>query len=511
MSTIKRALISVSDKQGIVPFAQQLQALGIKIISTGGTCKLLQEAGIPVTEVSAITGFPEMMDGRVKTLHPKIHGGILGRRQLDGEIAAAHQIDWIDLVVVNLYPFAEVIKQPNVSLDEAIENIDIGGPAMIRSAAKNMADVAVVVDPADYDGLLLELNKDCSTTLTFRRALAIKAFEHTSQYDALIHSYLLSSADQKTKFPSKIHLFLDKAMALRYGENPDQMACSYQFSTPAKGIFRAIQHQGKTLSYNNLVDADAATACVSEFDVPSCVIVKHANPCGVATASTISIAFQRAFDTDSTSAFGGIIALNRECDADTATAVAKIFFEVVIAPSYSAQALKILSQKPNVRVLELPSSKPSNDWAYQWIEGGLLIQRKDPEINPTLKYEVVTQQKPSSDIIDNLCFAWCVVKHVKSNAILIAKDYQAIGVGAGQVSRIDAVDLAVRKSGSRLEGAVLASDAFFPFRDSIDRIADTGITAIIQPGGSVRDQDVIDACNEHGIAMLMTGIRCFKH
>jgi len=509
---IKQALISVFNKQGIVPFAEQLHRLGITIISTGGTSQLLREANIPVTEVSTITGFPEMMDGRVKTLHPKIHGGILGRRQLDTEVAKANQIDWIDLVVVNLYPFAEVVKNPDVTFADAIENIDIGGPAMIRSGAKNMADVTVVVDPADYDELLDSLKKEGDTTLAKRKTLATKAFEHTSKYDALIHHYLSSTTETKEdSFPEKVHLMLHKSMELRYGENPDHIASAYQFSEEPKGIFRATQHQGKTLSYNNLVDADAAMASAREFEAPTCVIVKHANPCGVASQATILKAFLGAFDTDSTSAFGGIIALNRACDAETATEITKIFFEVVIAPSYSTEALAIFSQKPNLRVLELPEIKSSTDWTYQWIEGGVLIQRKDPNFQLSSPYEIITQQKPSQDVIRDLQFAWRAAKHVKSNAIVIAKENQVIGVGAGQVSRIDAVDIAIRKAGNRLNQSVLASDAFFPFRDSIDRIADTGITAIIQPGGSLRDQEVIDACDEYGIAMLMTGVRCFKH
>lgn len=512
---IKNALISVSDKKGILPLAQQLHQLGIKLISTGGTSQLLQKANIPVTEVSTITGFPEMMDGRLKTLHPKIHGGILGRRTIDQDIATAHGIDWIDLVVVNLYPFAEVIQLPNVVFEEAIENIDIGGPAMIRSAAKNMADVMVVVDPSDYDELLKQLNHKGGTTLAQRQQFAIKAFDYTAQYDALIHRYLqstLESPETKAEFPEQLNLSLHKAIDLRYGENPNQKACAYQLETPAKGLFGAKQHQGKTLSYNNLLDADAAMDCLREFDeAPTSVIVKHTNPCGIASAPSISEAFAKAFDSDSNSAFGGIIALNRTCDESTATTMTNVFFEVIIAPNYTKEALKILSKKPNVRVLELPLEKQPSRWAYRGIEGGVLIQSKgEPSLYPSLD-QVVTEQKLTPEMMSALWFAWRAVKHIKSNAILIAKEYQSIGMGAGQVSRVDAVDIAIRKSGDRLAKTVLASDAFFPFRDSIDRMANTGITAIIQPGGSIRDQEVIDACNEHGIAMLMTGLRCFKH
>ena len=503
---IQRALISVSNKAGILPFAKQLHALGIEIISTGGTSQLLKEAKIPVIEVSELTGFPEIMDGRVKTLHPKIHGGILGRRSAHADVATLH------LVVVNLYPFAETIKQPNVTFDDAIENIDIGGPTMIRSAAKNMEYVTVVVDPDDYEGVIKQLSGTSSIPFDKRKELAIKAFEYTAQYDAFIHNYLSTTVENKPLvFPEKIQFLLSKNSELRYGENPNQSACAYQFGVQPKGIFGAVQHQGKALSYNNLVDADAATMCVREFEMPACVIVKHANPCGVASSSTILEAFSKAFETDSNSAFGGIIALNRDCDASLAAEILNHFFEVLIAPGISEEALTLLSAKPNLRVLTQAQDSPLNDWEYKWIEGGVLIQAKDQHVLQPTAHQVVTLQQPSQEVIDDLLFAWRIVKHVKSNAILIAKNFQAIGVGAGQVSRIDAVDIAVRKAQDRLEQAVLASDAFFPFRDSIDRIASTGIKAIIQPGGSLRDQEVIDACNEHGITMLMSGIRCFKH
>ncbi len=508
---ITRALISVSDKTGLLPFASALHALGIVLISTGGTAQLLKNAHIPVTDVASITGFPEMMDGRLKTLHPIIHGGILGRRSQDEAIAAAHHIDWIDLVVVNLYPFAKTIQQPCVLFEQAIEQIDIGGPAMIRSAAKNMADVTVIVDPDDYDKLLDQMGSNEGISVSTRLAYASKAFEYTAAYDALIHDYLRQHLEKPAHFPSKIHLTYDKAMDLRYGENPHQQASAYRLPGPAQGIFSAIQHQGKTLSYNNFVDADAAMACVNAFETPSCVIVKHANPCGIASAPSIAEAFHWAFETDSSSAFGGIVALNRPCDAKTANALIQIFFEVVIAPGFEDAALTILSQKPNVRVLTLPKIKTLPEVAYQWIDGGVLAQTNpDTQFQPSVG-RVVTEKPLSPELIENLIFAWRGVNHVKSNAILIAKENRVIGIGAGQVSRIDAVDIAIRKSGDKLAESVLASDAFFPFRDSIDRIANTGIKAIIQPGGSLRDQEVIDACNEWGIAMLMTGSRCFKH
>jgi len=510
---IQRALISVSNKQGIVEFATSLHALGIAIISTGGTCQLLEEANIPVIEVSTVTGFPEMMDGRLKTLHPKIHGGILGRRLLDADVMRQHDIEWIDLVVVNLYPFAEVIQNQQATLSDAIENIDIGGPAMIRSAAKNMADVAVIVDPADYEQIIDKLVQNKGMLeLADRRSLAIKAFECTANYDALIFNYLHQTLDATSSiFPPQMHLVLHKSIDLRYGENPTQAASAYQFAGAPQGLFSAQQHQGKSLSYNNLLDANAAIACVREFDQPTCVIVKHANPCGVASDHMIIDAFKRAQAADFASSFGGIIALNRSCDANTAMEITASFFEVIIAPSYSEKALLILNKKPNLRVLTLPEPQMLPEFQYQGIEGGMLIQQMEHQTAEFNSYEIVTQQKISDVLIQQLSFAWRIVKHVKSNAILIAKDFQTIGIGAGQVSRIDAVNIALNKAGDHLGQSVLASDAFFPFRDSIDRIADSGVVAVIQPGGSIRDQEVIDACNEYGIAMMFTGRRCFKH
>lgn len=506
-SQVKRALISVSDKRNIIELARGLSELNIEILSTGGTSKILREANIPVKDVSDITHFPEMMDGRVKTLHPKVHGGILGLRDEHADIAKQHDIHWIDLVVVNLYPFAETIKKPNVSFEDAIENIDIGGPTMIRSAAKNMDWVGVVVDPNDYAKILSELQTQQGLSTHTRRQLATKAFSHTAQYDALIHQYL-----DDAKFPAELNLNLTKFADLRYGENPHQAACAYQFAHQAAGILSAKQHQGKELSYNNIADADAAVACVREFSQPACVIVKHANPCGAAVADDITQAFQRAFNADMQSAFGGIIALNQKCTQRIAEALSKIFVEVLVAPSYEAEALQLLASKTNLRVLEFPLlDQHTSKQELKFIEGGLLIQDRDTSMITAPDLKIVTQLQPSVDEVSTMLFAWRVLKHIKSNAILIAKENVTMGVGAGQVSRVDAVDIALRKAGLDLSGTILASDAFFPFRDSIDKLAGSGIRAIIQPGGSVRDDEVIAACNEHGIAMVFTGIRCFKH
>jgi phosphoribosylaminoimidazolecarboxamide formyltransferase/IMP cyclohydrolase len=517
-ATIKRALISVSNKEGLIPFARQLHELGIELISTGGTCSALLAADIPAIEVAELTSFPEIMDGRVKTLHPKIHGGILGKRTLHADVAEEHAIGWIDLVVVNLYPFVETVQKPSTRFEEAIEQIDIGGPAMIRSAAKNMEFVTVVVDPADYAAVLEALRADQGIDLPRRKSLACKAFQHTAYYDALIHDYLTSQLeDQPVEFPKTLCLPLTQALTLRYGENPNQKACAYTLGNHPSGLLHATSHQGKALSYNNLLDADAALTCVRDFSEPACVIIKHANPCGIAQAETPLLAFNKAFAADSKSAFGGIVALNRTCEEDVALAISKLFVEVILAPDFSESALRILATKPNFRVLSLninqgkTAQHPYHQWYYQTIDGGLLIQEKlTQNIEPdTLK--TVTQRKPSDEELRNLIFAWQTVKNVKSNAIVIAKDNQTLGIGAGQVSRIDAVDLAIHKAMGNLEGAVLASDAFFPFRDNIDNIARAGIQAIIQPGGSLRDEEVIEACNEYGIAMVFTGARCFKH
>lgn len=505
MASIKRVLISVSDKTGVTEFARGLAELNIDIISTGGTSKLLREANISVSDVADITKFPEIMDGRVKTLHPKIHGGILGRRDQHAEIAKTHDINWIDLVVVNLYPFAATIKKPDVTFDEAVENIDIGGPTMIRSAAKNMDWVAVVVDPNDYAEILQQIRNKNELDLATRRRLATKAFAHTAQYDAMIHRYLDDS-----HFPGELNLHLKKFAELRYGENPHQAACAYRFADHFSGILAARQHQGKQLSYNNIADADAAVACVREFSEPACVVVKHANPCGVAVAKNIEDAFQSAFNADSLSAFGGIVALNRACTKSLAEIISKIFIEVLIAPSFESEALTILASKQNLRVLECDLTNANiMKHEFKSIDGGMLVQERDVQIIKQQDLKIVTQRQPAQNEIDTMLFAWSVLKYIKSNAILIAKDNVTLGVGAGQVSRVDAVDIALKKANK--EDSVLASDAFFPFRDSIDRLVGTGIRAIIQPGGSMRDEEVIAACNENNIAMVFTGIRCFKH
>lgn len=506
---VKRALISVSDKRNIIELARGLAELNIEMISTGGTSKILRDAGVTTKDVSDVTGFPEIMDGRVKTLHPKIHGGILGRRDEHNDVAQQQDIQWIDLVIVNLYPFAETIKKPQVTFEDAIENIDIGGPTMIRSAAKNMEWTAVVVDPQDYENVLAELRLEDGLNFPLRKSLATKAFAHTAEYDAVICRYLQA---KEQSLPGELTLSLTKFADLRYGENPHQAAFAYQFKGDKSGILSAKQHQGKQLSYNNIVDADAAFACVAEFSQPGCVIVKHANPCGAAVAADSLLAFHHAFNADAQSAFGGIVALNQVCTAAIAEAIVKIFFEVLIAPGYDAEALKILAAKTNLRVLEIDIQKnPVQQQELKFIQGGLLIQEKDQHRLLSQDLKIVTKVQPSQEQIDTMLFAWPILKFIKSNAILISKENTTLGIGAGQVSRVDAVDIAMRKAGNDLSGAILASDAFFPFRDSIDRLANTGIKAIIQPGGSVRDDEVIAACDENGIAMAFTGIRCFKH
>jgi phosphoribosylaminoimidazolecarboxamide formyltransferase/IMP cyclohydrolase len=509
---VKRALISVSDKTDLIPFARGLSELNIEIISTGGTSKLLREAGINVRDVADVTGFPEIMDGRVKTLHPNIHGGILGQRDRHIEIAKSHRIDWIDLVIVNLYPFAETIQKPHVTIEEAIENIDIGGPTMIRSAAKNMEWVGVVVDPADYTDILTALRSSNGLDFTIRQRLATKAFLHTAQYDATIHHYLENDVTHHSALVTGSDLFLHSRTHLRYGENPHQAACAYQFAGKKSGLLSARQHQGKELSYNNLNDADAAVACVREFSEATCVIVKHANPCGVASALDISQAFTTAFQADALSAFGGVVALNKPCTKKIADEIAKVFIEVLVAPAYEADALALLAAKPNLRVLEWDfTTQQPTSYEFKCIEGGLLVQEKDISRIYPEELNCVTKVEPSAAELKTLLFAWPVLKYIKSNAILIAKDQVTVGIGAGQVSRIDAVEIALKKAGTHLAGSILASDAFFPFRDSIDRIANAGIRTILQPGGSMRDEEVIAACNEHGIAMVFSGKRCFKH
>jgi phosphoribosylaminoimidazolecarboxamide formyltransferase/IMP cyclohydrolase len=514
----------VSDKSGIVELAKSLTALNIEILSTGGTYRLLQSEGIPAIEISDYTGFPEMMDGRVKTLHPKVHGGILARRELDQAVMAQHDIPPIDLVVVNLYPFEATVANPDCDLPTAIENIDIGGPTMVRAAAKNHAHVAIVVNPDDYQPLVEKLQtNDGSLDHAFRFDLAVKAFEHTAAYDGAIANYLgtrlpQAESDNDRVFPRTFTTQFRKKQAMRYGENPHQQAAFYvQRDQDEASISTAVQHQGKELSYNNIADTDAALECVKSFAEPACVIVKHANPCGVAVAHSILEAYNLAFQTDPTSAFGGIIAFNRELDAETTQAIiSRQFTEVIIAPSVSDQALQISAEKKNVRVLTcgpLPAT-PVPGWDFKRVVGGLLVQDRDIRRVSEEELKVVTERAPSAEELRDLQFSWIVAKFVKSNAIVYGKNNQTVGVGAGQMSRVYSARIAgIKAADENLEvrGSVMASDAFFPFRDGIDAAARAGITAVIQPGGSMRDDEVIGAANEHGIAMVFTGVRHFRH
>lgn len=520
MAAIKQALISVSEKTGIVEFARGLARLGVELLSTGGTARLLREAGLKVTEVADYTGFPEMLDGRVKTLHPKVHAGILARRDLAEHTRSlrAAAIPPIDLVVVNLYPFSATVARPGCSLAEAIENIDIGGPAMLRSAAKNYQHVAVVTDPADYELLLNEMasaNGAVGGETRFR--LAQKAISHTASYDGAISNYLtaIDSEGKSSRFPRRLNLHFNLAQPLRYGENPHQEAAFYRDLEPVPGSLGTYrQTQGKELSYNNIADADAAWECVKSFDQPACVIIKHANPCGVAVAGTLTDAYQRAFATDSTSAFGGIVAFNRELDGETAAAVTKQFVEVVIAPSLDETAAAALAQKTNIRVLTVAMEKGANARELKTVGGGLLVQTPDTATIDGRELKVVSKARPSEAQLADLVFAWRVAKFVKSNAIVFCRDRQTLGVGAGQMSRVDSARIAAMKAegaGLSLKASVVASDAFFPFRDGVDVVAKAGATAIIQPGGSLRDEEVIAAADEHGIVMALTGFRHFRH
>jgi len=511
---IKRALISVSDKTGIAEFAKSLSSLNIEIISTGGTAKLLQDNNISVTEVSDFTGYPEMMAGRVKTLNPKIHGGILARRGKDEEVMSRNDIKPIDLVVVNLYPFQQTIYNPNCTEEDAIENIDIGGPAMLRSSAKNHISVTVVVDTADYQLVIDEITKNGNTTLSMRKSLAMKTFEHTAQYDGAIASYLGRMEDG---FSNTINLQFVKSQTMRYGENPHQSAAFYkELNLLEASVSSSHQIQGKPLSYNNLADADAALECVRDFEEPSCVIIKHANPCGVATRTNIYDAYQSAYLTDPTSAFGGIIAFNRELDKETAKSIIdQQFVEVIIAPHITDSAKAVLLNKENIRVLECGNlEKAKHSFDYKKISGGLLVQDKDLASLNLDDMKCVSSLQPSDSQMKDLLFAWKVAKYVKSNAIVYAKDQMTIGVGAGQMSRIYSAKIAGIKAADEnfeVKGSVMASDAFFPFRDGIDSAAQAGISAIIHPGGSMRDDEIISAANEHDIAMIFTGMRHFKH
>ncbi|MDJ0908532.1 MAG: bifunctional phosphoribosylaminoimidazolecarboxamide formyltransferase/IMP cyclohydrolase [Woeseiaceae bacterium] len=515
MFEVRRALVSVSDKSDLIPFVQGLAAKGIEILSTGGTARALREAGVDVIDVSDKTGFPEIMDGRVKTLHPKIHGGLLGRRGTDEGVMDEHGIEPIDLLVVNLYPFEQTIAREDATIDDAIENIDIGGPAMIRAASKNHDGVAVIVDPGDYGAVLGHLNSD-TLSQEVRRRLAAKAYAHTAAYDTAITTYLSNSLGDEPLGERFLHAgrLVER---MRYGENPHQSAAFYVDGQPPKGsLATAKQLQGKALSYNNIADADAALECVKQFEEPACVIVKHANPCGVAVAGSIVEAYDSAFRTDPTSAFGGIIAFNRPLDANTASAIIeRQFVEVIVAPVVEPAAAEATAAKKNVRVLETGDwGEPQAGFDFKKVGGGLLVQTSDMGRITEDDLKVVTEKAPSPEQLRDMLFAWTVVKYVKSNAIIFCKDLMTVGIGAGQMSRVYSTKIAAIKAADEnldVTGSVMASDAFFPFRDGIDAAAETGIGAIIQPGGSMRDDEVIQAANEHGLAMVFTGMRHFRH
>ena len=519
---VRRALLSVSDKTGLIELATALAARGVELLSTGGTARAIREAGLPVRDVADVTGFPEMMDGRVKTLHPMVHGGLLGRAGLDDAVMAEHGIAPIDLLVLNLYPFESVTAKADCQLEDAVENIDIGGPAMLRSAAKNFARVAVATSPDQYADLLAELDaNDGQLSAAKRFALSVAAFNRVAQYDAAISNYLsavteTSEVPVRSEYPAQMNSSFVKVMDLRYGENPHQTGAFYRDLYPVPGTLATfVQLQGKELSYNNLADADAALECVRQFDVPACVIVKHANPCGVAVAADAGAAYELAYNTDPTSAFGGIIAFNRAVDAATMQGILdRQFVEVLIAPGYSDDALAYATKKANVRVLRIPEGDGRNNYDTKRIGSGLLIQSADNRGMSIGELKTVTQRAPSEAELRDLLFAWRVAKYVKSNAIVYAKDQRTIGVGAGQMSRVYSARIAGIKAndaGLVVPGSVMASDAFFPFRDGLDAAAEAGITAVIQPGGSMRDAEVIAAADEHGIAMVFTGVRHFRH
>lgn len=510
LRTIKRALISVSDKTGIVDFARALTDFNVEVISTGGTAKTLRDAGITVSDISDITGFPEMMDGRVKTLHPRVHGGLLALRDNDEHVAAMHEhgITPIDMVVVNLYPFAETIKREGVTRAEAIEQIDIGGPAMIRSAAKNSKDVAVVVSSSQYDLVLSELKEnDGALSIRTRNLLAQKAFEQTAQYDLMVSSYLAGATDE---LPDRLSWTMHKIADLRYGENPHQKAALYRTDNRS-GIANAAVLAGKEMSFNNYVDAEAAWKLVCDFEQTACAIIKHTNPAGVGLGETAAEAYQKALATDPVSAFGGIVSFNCRVDAAAAQEVTKIFTEVVIASDYDREALELFRAKKNLRVIRMNEREQTRDFEVKQIGGGMLVQTPDNHKLTRDEIRVVSERKPTDEEIQALLFAWVVCKHTKSNAIVYARADQTVGVGAGQMSRVDSVKIGAMRAQLPVAGSVLASDAFFPFRDGIDEAAKNGITAVIQPGGSVRDEEVIAAANEHGLAMVFTGVRHFKH
>ncbi|MBI2114651.1 MAG: bifunctional phosphoribosylaminoimidazolecarboxamide formyltransferase/IMP cyclohydrolase [candidate division NC10 bacterium] len=530
MTRVRRALLSVSDKTGLIPFAAGLAGLGVDLVSTGGTARALREAGLRVTDVAEITGFPEMLDGRVKTLHPRIHGGLLGIRGNPGHEGqmAAQGIVPIDLVAITLYPFEATTARRDVPLAEAVENIDIGGPAMIRSAAKNFAAVAVIVDPQDYGSILDELKRnDGGLSRATRFGLARKAFAHTARYDALIAGFLetgelsadgtwLSTLDSRLSFPHLLHVRLEKVQEVRYGENPHQRAAFYRDLALQGGIAAARQLQGKELSYNNLMDLHAAWELAQEWGEPVVAIIKHTNPCGVATAADLVQAYTRARDTDPVSAYGGVLGSNRPLDAATAREIASTFVEAVVAPGYTAEALGILKDRKNLRLLEMPpaiSHEPSamSGFEMRRVSGGMLVQDRDEVDLDPASLKVVTRRAPTDAEMRALRFAWRVAKHVKSNAIVLATEHATVGIGAGQMSRVDSARLARLKANFPTQGTALASDAFFPFRDGVDAAAEAGVTAVIEPGGSVRDAEIIAAADEHGMAMVFTGIRHFRH
>ena len=505
---INRALISVFDKTGLDKLAKEFVSRGIEIMSTGGSAKFLRDKNIKVTDVSDYTNFPEIMDGRVKTINPLVEGGILGLRDKHEKDAKDNNIKWIDIVICNLYPFSETISKNDCDQALALENVDIGGPTMIRSAAKNVGWVTVIVDPNDYDYLLENMTDENEIDFDSRSFFSAKAFGHTAQYDTIIHNYL-----KPEKLSDDFTLTFTKHSEMRYGENPHQAAAAYTIpGDRSNNILNAKIHQGKKLSYNNIMDADAALSCLKEFNSTACVIVKHANPCGVALGANMLNVYKRAFNADSLSAFGGIIAINQPCDDILAEEISKVFVEIVLAPAFTKKSLEIFSKKKNLRVLEVGNIQSREQLLeVRNVVGGVIVQETDTSILSEDNLQVVTENKPSDNDMKTMLFGWKVLKHVKSNGILIVKDNTTVGVGAGQVSRVDSVDIAMKKSGDSIKDSILCSDAFFPFRDSIDKIAGSGIKAVLQPGGSVRDDEVISACNEHGIAMVFTGQRCFKH
>ena len=505
---VKRALISVFDKTGVIELARRLTEMRVDILSTGGTAKILKEANVGVTDITDYTRFPEIMDGRVKTINPLISGGILGLRDKHQDEAKNNEIKWIDLVICNLYPFSDAISRPNCDAALALENIDIGGPTMIRSAAKNLGWVCVAIDPNDYQLIANELKEKTELSFDTRQKLSSKAFGHTAKYDTIIHNYFKEDLHSED-----LSLTFTKHSDLRYGENPHQSAASYKIpGNKDFNILNAKVHQGKKLSYNNIMDADGALACVREFDEPACVIVKHANPCGVAIGVELLDIYNRAFKADSLSAFGGVVAFNRKCTKEVAETITSVFVEIVLAPSFEVEALEVFKKKSNLRILEIGDfSRRLSKLEIRNIDGGVLVQDVDTKILNAKDLKVVTIKKPTIKNLEDALFTWKVLRHAKSNGILIAKDGTTVGLGAGQVSRVDAVQTALKKGGELVNGCVLASDAFFPFRDSIDTIKDSGISMVIQPGGSIRDQEVIEACNEYDISMVFTGTRCFKH